>query len=312
MLTVLLIAAAVLLGGALYAYRITFYSAPQKPKKKSNKPEQSNPFLASQYDPYRVEMRRLRDKLQNRPCEFVTTRSRDGLTLSGRYYHVADGAPLAIGFHGYRSSWLIDFSFGSELTEQMGHNLLLVDQRAQGISQGRTITFGLLERQDLVCWVEYANQRFGDHTPIFLYGVSMGGATVLMAPQDQLTPNVKAIIADCPYANALDIILHVAKAMPIPQWVVKPLVILGARIYGRFDLLETDAYAELSKGHLPVLIFHGEKDTFVPDTMSEVVKCNPQLIQRHTFPGADHGISCLVDPERYRKIAIAFVEKTLK
>lgn len=312
MLTILLIAAVGLLGGALYAYRITFYSAPQKPKKKSNKPGQSNPFLASQYDPYRAEMRRLREQLQNRPCEFVTTRSRDGLTLSGRYYHVADGAPLAIGFHGYRSSWLIDFSFGSELTEQMGHNLLLVDQRAQGISQGRTITFGLLERQDLVCWVEYANERFGDHTPIFLYGVSMGGATVLMTPQDRLTPNVKAIIADCPYANALEIILHVAKAMPIPQWVVKPLVILGARIYGRFDLQETDAYAELSRGHLPVLIFHGEKDTFVPDSMSEVVKCDPERIQRHTFPGADHGISALVDPERYRKIAFDFVEKALK
>ena len=312
MLTLLLIAAAALLGGAMYAYRITFYSAPQKPKKKSNKPGQSNPFLASQYDPYRVEMRRLRDQLQNRPCEFVTTKSRDGLTLSGRYYHVADGAPLAIGFHGYRSSWLIDFSFGSELTEQMGHNLLLVDQRAQGLSQGHTITFGLLERQDLICWVEYANERFGTHTPIFLYGVSMGGATVLMTPQEQLTPNVKGIIADCPYANALEIILYVAKAMPIPQWITKPLVILGARIYGCFSIRETDARAELAKGHLPVLILHGDQDTFVPDFMSDVAACNPDLIHRHLFPSADHGISCLVDPQRYRKIVTEFVENALK
>ena len=311
MLAILLIAAAMLLGGALYAYRVTYYSVPKKPKKKSNKPGQSNPFLASQYDPYRTEMRRLRDQLQNRPCEFVTIKSRDGLTLSGRYYHVADGAPLAIGFHGYRSSYLVDFSFGSELTEQMGHNLLLVDQRAQGMSQGRTITFGLLERQDLICWVEYANARFGDHTPIFLYGVSMGGATVLMTPQEQLTPNVKGIVADCPYANALEIILHVAKSMPIPQWLIKPLVILGARIYGSFDLLETDAREELKKGHLPVLILHGTADTFVPDFMSDVASCNAKLIHRHLFPGADHGISALVDPQRYRTIVMEFVEKAM-
>ena len=312
MLIFLLILLAVLLGGSLYAYRITYYSTPEKPKKKSNKPGQSNPFLASQYDPYRVEMRRLRDQLQNRPCEFVTTKSRDGLTLSGRYYHVADGAPLAIGFHGYRSSWLIDFSFGSELTEQMGQNLLLVDQRAQGISQGHTITFGLLERQDLICWVEYANERFGDHTPIFLYGVSMGGATVLMTPQEQLPSNVKGIISDCPYANALEIILHVAKSMPIPQWLIKPLVILGARIYGGFNLLETDARRELKKGHLPVLILHGTCDTFVPDSMSDVEECNPALIQRHLFPGADHGISCLVDPQRYRTIVTDFVANAMR
>ena len=308
----LLFAALLLLGSAYYAYRITFYSPKTRPKKKSKKPGQSNPFLASQYDPYRMEMRRLRDQLQNRPCEFVTTLSHDGLTLSARYYHVADGAPLVIGFHGYRSSWLVDFAFGSELTEQMGMNLLLVDQRAHGISQGRTITFGLLERLDLIRWVEYANDRFGVQTPIFLYGVSMGGATVLMTPQTQLSPNVKGIVSDCPYANALEIILHVAKDMPIPQWVIRPLVLLGSKVYGRFDLTQTDARQELKNGHLPVLILHGDRDTFVPDFMSDLSSIDPSRIQRHIFPGADHGISCLVDPERYRKLVTEFVESAMK
>lgn len=304
MTAILILLAAALLGGSYYAYRVAFFSP------KENR-ERIPSTSGSQYDPYRPEMKRLYHQLNDRPCEFVTVTSRDGLTLSGRYYHAKDSAPLDIGFHGYRSSPLTDFSGGSELSFQLGHNLLLIDQRAHGKSQGRTITFGLKERQDLLCWLEYANNRFGSHTPIFLYGISMGGATVLMVPQNQLPGNVKAIIADCPYANALEIILQVAKSMPIPLWLTKPFVILGARLYGGFDLLETDACKELSAARIPVLIIHGEADGFVPPEMSDLVSCNPEFITRHTFPGADHGISCLVDPARYKRIVTEFVEKAL-
>ena len=304
MLIILLIAAAVLLGGAYYAYRISFYS----PKKgRDKRPSTSSPT----YDPYRPEMKRLYNLLMARECEIVTVTSHDGLTLSGRYYHVADGAPVDICFHGYRSSWMTDFSGGSELSRQMRHNLLLIDQRAHGKSQGSTITFGLLERLDLLAWVDYIGSRFGSGTPIFLYGISMGGATVLMAPQEKLPSNVKGIIADCPYANAMEIILHVAKDMPIPLWLTKPFVILGARIFGRFDIRETDARTEISIAKIPVLILHGEADNFVPTAMSDLVSCNPGYITRHTFPGAQHGISYLVDPERYKKIVAEFIDSAL-
>ena len=161
-------------GGALYSYRIAFFS----PKKgRENLPSTASPV----YDPYRPHMKELFHKLMERPFEFVTVQSHDGLLLSGRYYHVKDGAPLDIAFHGYRSSPLTDFSGGADLSNSLGHNLLLVDQRSHGKSQGRTITFGLQERYDLLRWVEYARNRFGEDQKILLYGISMGGATVLMA-----------------------------------------------------------------------------------------------------------------------------------
>lgn len=304
-LTIAAVIAAVLLGGAFYAYRISFHS----PKKGRDKIPSTSSGV---YDPYRPEMKRLFQQLQSRPFELVTVQSRDGLTLCGRYYHVKDGAPLDIGFHGYRSSCMTDLSGGSEISLQLGHNLLLIDQRAHGKSGGRVITFGIRERQDLLCWVEYSCKRFGADTPIFLYGVSMGGATVLMAPQEQLPGNVKGIIADCPYANAMEIILHVAKSMPIPLWLTKPFVILGAWIFGQFNILETDARKELPAAKIPVLIIHGEADGFVPPYMSDVVSCNPEFITRYTFPGAEHGISCLVDQERYYAIVKGFVADAMK
>ncbi len=303
-LLLLLLAAGAVFGGIYYGYHTAFYS-PNKDRDKL--PSTSG----NAYDPYRAEMKRMFHLLNDRPYEFVTITSHDGLTLSGRYYHVADGAPLDIGFHGYRSSPLTDFSGGSQLSFRMGHNLLLIDQRAHGKSQGNTISFGILERRDLLGWVDWGLQRLGPDTKIVLYGISMGGATVLMASELELPENVRAIIADCPYASPLDIILHVGRKTAFPQCLIRPCVILGARLFGGFDLLETTAAQAVAHSRTPILILHGEADNFVPCQMSDLIACNPELVERHTFPGADHGISFLADGSRYEKIVTDFLGRVL-
>ena len=79
------------------------------------------------------------------PCEEIEIRARDGVRLAARYYHVADGAPLEIEFHGYRGSAVRDFSAGNALARSQGRNVLLVDQRAHGRSGGWTISLGVRE-----------------------------------------------------------------------------------------------------------------------------------------------------------------------
>lgn len=297
---------AFVLGGAYFAYRKAFFSS-------MNDRVEVKPILNPSYDPYRSEMRRIYQVMEARPFEPVSITSHDGLRLTGRYYHVKDGAPLDIGFHGYRSSPIVDFSGGSSLSFEMEHNLLLIDQRAHGTSQGKTICFGLKERFDLLKWVEYALQRFGPDVKIVLYGVSMGGATVLMASGLELPENVKAIIADCPYADALDIILRVGKEMPIPTWLMKPFVILGARIFGGFDITETNAIEAVKSTNIPILIIHGDSDTFVPCDMSEEIRnANPAKVTRYTIPEAEHGISYLVDTPAYKSYVKSFLSPILQ
>ena len=208
-LVLLCLALAVLLGGGYYAYRVAFWS----PKKGR---EDLPVHKGKQYEPHLPEIARLLQTLIDRPCEFVSVTSYDGLTLWGRYYHLADGAPLDIAFHGYRSAGLTDFCGGAEISREMGHNLLLIDQRAHGKSQGSTITFGIKERYDVLTWVDYALERFGKDTKILLYGISMGASTVLMASELPLPENVKGIVADCPYSSPTKIIRAVGRKLRIP------------------------------------------------------------------------------------------------
>lgn len=302
---VLLLLAAAVLGGSYYAYRIAFYS-PAEGREKI--PEISG----KQYEPYKELLTEMFRETIDRPYEPVTIQSHDGLTLFGRYYHTADGAPLDIGFHGYRSCYVADFCGGGTMSIAQGHNLLLIDERAHGKSQGKIISFGINERRDALSWVNYAIDRFGPDTKICLYGVSMGAATVLMASGLDLPSNVKGIIADCPYAKASDIIVEVGKKMKFPEWFTVPCAWLGARLYGGFNLHETDAVKAVQNTKVPILIIHGEDDDFVPASMSaQVQQANPKMVRRVTFPGAGHAMSYMVDTQRYWKIVKEFMNEVL-
>ena len=134
-----------------------------------------------QYAPHREAMTQMVRTVLALPYEDVWIRSDDGLRLHGKYYAGRPDAPVQIMMHGYKSGAERDFCGGAQIAVQGGYHVLLVDQRAHGKSEGRCLTFGIQERYDCRAWVNYAVGRFGADTKIFLYGVSMGAATVLMA-----------------------------------------------------------------------------------------------------------------------------------
>ena len=291
---------------AAYAYRIAFY-APKKNRDRA--PSTSSPV----FDPYRPWMKQMYQELSGRPCEFVSIRSRDGLILSGRCYMVSPGAPVDICFHGYRSHALTDFCGGSRICFSLGHNVLLVDQRAHGKSQGSSITFGIRERQDVLEWISFALDKFGKDSKVTLYGVSMGAATVLMASGLELPENVRGIVADCPYNSPEEIILTVGRKMHYPPALIRPFLHLAAFLYGRFRLDAMDCSRAVKESKVPILIIHGEADTLVPETQSrKIAGANPHLIRRVTFPGAEHAISYLVDHSRYEALVREFTGEILK
>ena len=190
-------------------------------------------------------------------------------------------------------------------------NLLLVDQRAHGKSGGKTITFGVLERFDVLTWAEEVVRRFGAETEILLSGVSMGAASVLMASSLPLPANVRGILADCPYSSPKGIIEKVVSDHHLPGWGVYPFVRLGARLFGGFDSSAASAIGAVGEAKVPILLAHGEEDTFVPCGMSREIAAAKASVRFFTYPGADHGLSYFSDPVRYRKMCDDFRREVL-
>ena len=290
-----------------YAYRVSFRVIEDKKKR--------DPYSGIDkrgYKQYEKKLRPLIDNIISLPYEKVEIVARDGTRLFARYYHACDGAPLEIQCHGYRSTSLRDFAGSGIAYKERPYNLLLIDQRSHGESEGKVITFGIRERFDVLDWISYAIDRFGSDVKIVLYGISMGGATVLMAAGEPLPENVRCVIADSPYSSPVDIIAKVGAEKGFPRFLIKPLAILGARLFGGFSLTSCSPAEAVKRATVPVLIVHGDGDTFVPDYMSdEIFRANPNIILRK-FSGAEHAASYLADTEGYLRLVDGFVDDCLE
>lgn len=285
--------------GAFISFMMAFYS----PKRKKLSDDEFDLPFGDNYEPYYDDMKKLMKEYREMEREEgvkVSIRSRDGLTLYGTYFGGIENAPVEIMLHGYRGTPERDMCGGVRRAREIGHNALLIEQRACGDSDGRVITFGIKERFDCLDWVNFVIEKFGSEVKIILTGISMGAATVIMATGEGLPKNVVGVLADCGYTSPSEIIKKVVKNMKLPVCIFYPLLKLGARIFGGFNLEETSPLEAIKKCSVPIMIIHGEADKFVPCEMSKrLYEACPSKKILLTVPSAGHGLSFLINPELY-------------
>ena len=281
---------------AYICFRMAFYV----PKRQTKSDEEYPVPEGAVYEPHRDIMIQWMKETRKLPAEDVSIRSLDGLTLRGKYYEYAPGAPIELMFHGYRGRSERDLCGGVQRCFRLGRSALIVDQRACGRSEGDVITFGVNESRDCLDWVAFVIDKFGPEVRIILTGISMGAATVLMAAGRPLPENVVGVLADCGYTAAKDIIKCVIRQMKLPADAVYPFVKLGARLYGHFNLEELPPIEAVTQCKVPVILFHGSTDDYVPCCMSkrnyDACVSRKKLV---IIPGAGHGLCYPVDSKTY-------------
>ncbi len=273
----------------------------------------------TQYQNNREKIKQDVNEILNDPYEKVTILSKDGLKLIARYYRFSQEAPIVILFHGYRSSAARDNAGGYKTAKALGYNVLLVDQRAHGDSQGRTITMGVKERYDCLEWVSYVVRNMGEDIKILLMGLSMGASTVLMTSELELPENVCGIIGDCGYSDIKEILSCVGAKVKLPFHIKLPkkviyfLTRMGAILYGKFDPEAASPQKALRHCRLPVLLIHGEQDQLVPLSMSwdnyNACSAKKEIL---IIPDANHGMSYYMDTKQYTEKVGAFMQKCLE
>lgn len=295
----------VLLVASYICFRMAFYFSK---KDKIQKEEYPIP-PGKVYEPYREKMVQWIKEVRAMPHEEFSVSSFDGLTLCAKYYEFSPDAPIELMFHGYRGNSERDLCGAVQRCFELGHSAFVVDQRACGKSEGSVITFGIKESRDCLTWLDLLLSRFGESKKIFLTGISMGAATVMIASGYDLPRNVAGILADCGYTSARDIIKKVMKDRGIDPRLY-PLARLGARIFGGFGLESVSPVEALKSCKKPILFFHGEADDFVPCEMSRInfEACSSQNKKLVTVPDAGHGLSYVLQPEMYLTTLKGFFE----
>lgn len=254
------------------------------------------------YGKYYKQIQQADQWLKDHEASNVWIDSDDGLRLHGLWIPAQKPRGTVLFAHGYRSTYLVDFSLAMDYYHNMGMNLLIPDQRAHGKSEGKIITFGVKESSDMRNWVKYHNASLGN-CPLILSGLSMGASTMMYLADQPLPENVRGIIADCGFTSPKEIISSVFKNVThLSPWFCLWATELSARLFGGFSLDEKDSRRSLSNSKVPVILFHGTADDFVPCEMTKQAFAACKEPKRMMLvDGADHGVSFVVDHEGYLK-----------
>ncbi len=212
--------------------------------------------------------------------------------------------------HGYGGNGDI-MDYASKKYYDKGYNVVIPDLRGHGRSQGRYIGMGILDKRDIDEIIALIVK--GDkNAEIILHGVSMGGAAVILTAAENKWKNIKAVISDCSFDRADNIIAyqisHNFHIMPYP---IMSLLDIICRRKAGYSLKESSPIEEVSKINVPVLFIHGDKDSLVPfKTVYRLYRkagCKKDIL---VCRNAGHGVSALVDRRGYWQKVFDFLDKT--
>ncbi|MEC0368512.1 alpha/beta hydrolase [Paenibacillus chibensis] len=255
---------------------------------------------------------RLKEYYDPLPKEEVHIHSHDGLRLHGVIVKADQPSDKWVMLvHGYTTSLPASIPF-MEMFLEDGFNVLLIDQRRHGKSEGKYTTYGYREKHDVAAWIQFLTGTYGDQCIIGLHGVSLGGGTCLeyLSLPD---PAVQFVIADCPYSDLTRLMHHqMQKLNHIPAALFLPLVNAQLRRKAGFTLDQVSPVRSIAASSIPVMFIHGTKDHYIPPQMSEELFAAKSGLKRLVLiEGAAHGFAIDADPGVYKRSVKEFVQEAL-
>lgn len=198
------------------------------------------------------------------------TLSNDNLKLKAWYVPAEKTTnKTVVVVHGFNSKKEEMTAYGM-LFHKLGFNVLMPDNRAHGESEGKLIGYGVTDSHDIIQWTDKLI-KINSNVDITYFGVSMGGATVMLASGQDLPKNVTHIIEDCGYSSVWDELSYQAKSMyHLPAFPILYEVSAISKLRAGFSYgsSEASSVAALSHNKLPTLFIHGGDDHFVPTAMA--------------------------------------------
>ncbi len=245
-----------------------------RPKGKYTRPRFHARFRRKKINAMKSFAHKKRELISHLEPEDVFITSNDGLRLHGIYLPSKnkDEKRCVLLAHGYSWQALQMTEYALWWQENYGVNVLMPDARAHGESDGRYIGMGWPERFDIHSWCEWLISRHGSDCTVILHGISMGGATCVLAAGERPMPEVKLLIEDCCFSNAYEeLAFQLSNDFNLPAFPFLPLADIFCNICAGYRLSDVRVDKKAENIHIPTIIIHGLGDTFVPPHMAECI-----------------------------------------
>ena len=288
------------LGYEYYVYKQVFYS----PIKGQNDELATYAHMKGVAD-LAARATELVKELMNVPSEDLYVTSYDNLKLHAYFYKNTDSNEYVVYFHGFRRTARRSFAGRALELIRMNKNVILVDERAHGLSEGHKMTYGKKEQRDVLTWVNFIQDKFGKDVKITLIGISMG-ATAILGVSDKIDEKIK-IIADSPYMSTKDVVKRALIGKKMNPKLGYLLIAIASIIYCH-NSIKLNVLENIHSSKNKILIIYGTADSLVPLSVIEAVFFNNKdHVKLEIFDGVGHGIAYNRATEQYRKTLLDFI-----
>lgn len=243
------------------------------------------------------------------PFESADIISFDGLSLHADFLRGEPGTKVTMIFcHGYKSEAAFDFAAMYDFYRSLGYNLVYLNMRAHGKSEGKYIGFGALDRFDVQMWTKKIAELFPD-TSIFLHGMSMGAASILQSADLELDPHVCGIIADCGFSSTNEVFRNLVGGLyRLPATPFVDIFEAVNRMTAGYGFSDADSVRSMEKSRLPLAYICGDCDRYVPlDMAMRIYNACVQDKVLLIAKGAGHAASFMTENEKYKNLITEFI-----
>jgi len=248
-------------------------------------------------------------RVQARREDFEVSAS-DGAVLRGWKVRPPNpGTDWVLLFHGVSDN-RVGVMGHAEFLLRNGYNVLMMDSRAHGASDGDKATYGWLERQDVRAIAEalFSSERV--HC-FFLLGESMGGSIALQAAA--LEPRVAGVVAESAFANLKEVSFDYA-GLHVSHWlgrtIFRPassLALKGATKEGGFRAEDVSPEKAVAARPFPVLLICGTSDRNVPPRHTKrIFKAAAGPKEMWLVPRAGHSAALGTAPQEFESKVTKF------
>jgi alpha-beta hydrolase superfamily lysophospholipase len=185
-----------------------------------------------------------------------------GLNLYGEYINLGFDK-CAVILQGRTESLLYSYYFAGEYVKN-GYNILVIDVRAHGLSDGTYQTSGIKESDDLILWIKLINEKYAV-TGFALHGICVGGATAVYAYaklKNEGIDLIERIVTDGLFISNYEIYKQNFKMRKRPVFPVLQFVFFLAFVLAKVRLFAETPMKYMKDIDIPILFIWSEKDIF--------------------------------------------------
>lgn len=231
----------------------------------------------------------------------------DGLKLFGEFFDFGSDR-CAIILPGRCECLKYSYYFAKPYRDA-GMNVLVIDQRAHGLSDGKYSTIGVKESEDLRAWIEYIEKAFSIKE-IYIHGICVGCCSGLfLMEKDDCPSSVKGIVMEGCFTTFRETYKRHMIVDKRPLFPVLDLIMLKIKTHTGTNVLTSSPIKSLKHINQRVLFIFGKQDLFSIPVKSQLLfdKCKSPDKKIIWFEKGGHSHLRINNVDEYDRAIVEFV-----